>query len=288
MLIQTILVGLDWGETADATAGIAVELAIAMKASVKALYVEDAELIRAAERTPLGAIPASGPIPLAVPNMGDLEAEFQQEERDLGRRFLGLVADTRIRGSFLVEQGEVDRILIRESRAHDLLVVGKYSEPGVDGETRRPLGRHVERILQQVWCPVVLVPPGATLGPRILVAYDGSEAAHRALVIAVRLTQTIGGRVRVLSVGPLERTHVLLDQAESYLETHRAESDLVAREGNVAAEVLRETDSWGADLVAMGAFGPARRRESIGSAATLDVLAALPRAALLCGRLDED
>ena len=104
----------------------------------------------------------------------------------------------------------------------------------------------------------------------------------------MRLTQTIGGRIRVLSVAPLERAHALLDQAEAYLETHRTESELVARAGRVAEEILRETDAWGADLVAMGAFGPVRGPESIGSAATLDVLASLPRAALLCGRLDED
>lgn len=288
MMIQTILVGLDWGETAEATAGVAVELAIVMKASVKALYIEDAELIRAAERVSLGSIPASGSIPLAVPNMGDLEVEFQSEERVLGRRFLQLVADTRIRGGFLVAQGEVSRILIRESRAHDLLVVGKYSERHREAGGRRPLGRHVEQILQHIWCPVVLVPPGATLGPRILVAYDGSGASHRALASAVRLAQALQGEVRVISVASLEAAHVLLDQAESYLDAHQVEADLVSRAGNVAEEILREMSDWGADLLAMGAFTPARRRESFGAAATLEILSQLPRVALLCGTLGED
>jgi nucleotide-binding universal stress UspA family protein len=288
MLIQSILVGLDWGETADATAGVAVELAIATKAAVKALYVEDEELIRAAQRVSLGSIPTAGTIPLAVPNMGDLEAEFQSEEQVLGRHFLGLVADTRIRGSFLVAQGDVDRILLRESRAHDLLVVGKYSETHREGRGGRPLGRHVERILQHAWCPVVLVPPGAVLGPRTLVAYDGSEESYRALAAAVRLTQAIQGQLRVLAVAPLEIAHGLLDQADAYLATHRTESDLVARDGNIAEQILRETEDWGADLVAMGAFAPPRRRESFGAGVTLDVLVGLPRAALLCGRMDED
>jgi nucleotide-binding universal stress UspA family protein len=288
MMMQTILVGLDWGETAEATAGVAVELAIAMKASVKALYVEDAELIRAAERVPLGSIPTAGSIPLTVPNMGDLEAEFQSEERVLGRRFLQLVADTRIRGSFLVEQGEVDRILVRESRSHDLLVVGKYSERHREVGGRRPLGRHVEQVLQHIWCPVVLVPPGATLGPRILVAYDGSGASHRALAAAVRLSQAMQGQLRVISVGPLEIAHAFLDRAESYLESHRTEGDLVARDGHVAEEVLREVTDWGADLLSMGAFTPARRKESFGAATTLEILSQLPRSALLCGRLGEE
>lgn len=287
MKIQTILVGLDWGETAEATAGLAVELAIALKASVKALYVEDAELIRAAEQA-LRILPATGQIPMEAPNMPMLEAEFQAEEKLLGRRFLRLVADTRIRGSFLVAQGAVDQILLQESRAHDLLVVGKYSENPALGGSSRPLGKHVERIVRHAWCPVALVPPGATLGPRILVAYDDTEASHRALSTALGLAQRLPATLRVLAIGDSDATGRLLDRAGAYLDSHHVEGDLIAAVGPATARILRETEEWGADLVAMGAFGPARRRESFGAGVTLDVLEALPCAALLCGGMEED
>ncbi len=287
MKIQTILVGLDWGETAESTAGLAVELAIALKASVKALYVEDAELIRAAEQA-LRILPSTGTIPMEAPNVPMLEAEFQSEERVLGHRFLQLVADTRIRGSFLVAQGSVDQILIQESRAHDLLVMGKYSEAASESAPRRPLGRHVERILRRAWCPVALVPPGATLGPKILVAYDDTEASHRVLSTALGLAQRLPAELRVIAVGAAEAAGRLLDRAGAYLESHQVEGDLIAVEGSAADAILREAEDWEADLLAMGAFGPARRRESFGVRATLDVLEALPCAALLCGSMDED
>jgi len=287
-MIQTILVGLDWGETAEATASIAVELAIALDASVKALYIEEDELIRATERAAMATFPGSGSIPFDAPIMPELEKEFVSEERRLGRRFLKLVADTRIRGSFLVAQGEVDQILIRESRAHDLLVVGKYSERASEGSRIRPLGRHVERILRHIWCPVVLVPPGATLGPRILVAYDGSAGSHRALGTAVRLAGATQAELRTLVIGHQTVTDRLLAEVEAYLEAHRAESDLVTRTGHASEVILREAAEWNPDLLAMGAFGPARRRESFAAGVTLEVLAALPTAALLCGSMDED
>ncbi len=287
MMIQSILVGLDWGETAEAAAAVAAELAIAWEASVKALYVEDAELIRAAEQAVLAGFPESGPIPYAVPTIPELETEFASEERALGRRFLKLVADTRIHGSFQVAQGEVDRILIRESRAHDLLVMGKYSQPAPEAGGR-PLGRNVERILRHVWSPVVLVPPDGKLGPNLLVAYDGSAGSHRALASAVRVARAIDGSLRVVAVGKPAAADALLEEAESYLDAHRAAAELVAREGITAQEILREVEEYEADLLAMGAFGPARRKESFGAGVTLDVLEGVRRAALVCGSMDED
>lgn len=288
MMFQTVLVGLDWGETVDSVSELAVELAIALDASVKAIYVEDVELIQATEMAALATLPRAGEIPADMPNWSDLEVEFQSEERVLAKRFLRLVADTRIRGSFLVERGEIPKILVQESRSHDLLVLGKYSEHPLEGEDVRPLGRHVEEVLRKVWVPVVLVPPGAQLGARFLLAYDGSAGSHRVLATLTRLARATSAELEVLSVGKSEASEVLLGQAEAYLAAHRVQATYRRRTGDAADEILAECDEWGADLVGMGAFGTSRRKDVFGADVAVRVLEALDRPALLSGSHEED
>lgn len=287
-MLQAILAGLDWGETVDATAEIAAGLAVALGASLKAIYVEDIRLIEATERAALAILPNAGPIPYSAPNLPELEGEFRAEERALGRRFLRLVADTRVRGSFLVERGEVAEILIRESRAHDLVVLGKYSGGRREGESRRPLGDHVEEVVRRTYCPAVLVPPGARLGDRFLVAYDGSEGAHRALATAVRLARATEARLAIVAVGHPEVTTPLLEESRAYAEAHRAGVRLVAREGRPAEEIAEEAAGWEADLVAMGAHGPHRRRGTFPPETALEVARNLDVTALICGSREED
>lgn len=288
MMVQTILVGLDWGETVDAVAGMAVDLAMALDASVKALYVEDTELILATERAAIATLPTSGAIPLDTPNFSELEAEFQSEERVLAKRFLRLVSDTRIRGSFLIERGEVPKILVRESRAHDLLVLGKYSEQDPEDGGGRPLGRHIEEILRRAWCPVALVPPGAALGSRYLAVYDGSPTAHRCLGAAVRLARATEAELEVLVVAKGAAANELKDEVEAYLASHRLRAASQSVDGDPVGAIFDEVDRFRADLLCMGAFGTSRRKEALDPEVAIEVLKGLDLPALLCGTMEEE
>jgi nucleotide-binding universal stress UspA family protein len=288
MMMQSILVGLDWGETVDAVAATAVELAVALDASVKALYVEDVELIRAAERAGMAVLPVSGEIPWNVPNWSDLEVEFQSEERVLAKRFLRLVGDTRIRGSFLVARGEVPQILVRESRAHDLLVMGKYSEHAAEDEETRPLGRHVEGILRNAWCPVLLVPPGESLGGRFLAVYDGGSASHRALSAAVRLVQATQAELSVLVVAGRSSVERVQEDVQAYLDSHRVAALVQPLEEDPVDGILNEAEEWQASLLTLGAFAQSRSRDLLTDRDALEVIECLECPTLLCGSLDED
>jgi nucleotide-binding universal stress UspA family protein len=186
----------------------------------------------------------------------------------------------------MVEQGDVSRVLVRESRAHDLVVLGKFGESqSAAYRDIPPLGAHIEEVVRRSYAPVVLVPPGASLGRRFLVAYDGSPGAHRALGLAVRLRRVAEGELSVLAVSNPAHTEVLLGQVSRYLQTHETEAVLEAREGEASEQILEYATEWRADLLAMGAFGRGtlqQRRDS----ATPAVLYGLDRVALVCGPME--
>jgi nucleotide-binding universal stress UspA family protein len=108
---------------------------------------------------------------------------------------------------------------------------------------------------------------------RVLLAYDGSEAAGRALDWSVRVARgEPGSGVTVLAVataleaappiadaidprsGP-ERLRELLARAAGTLTAAGVEADTLLRVGSPAEEIIRVADDGGYDLVVLGNTG---------------------------------
>ena len=105
---------------------------------------------------------------------------------------------------------------------------------------------------------------------KILVAYDGSESAQRALVQAAELASN-GSSISVISVAePLpqfgragtmmvpeedeERRHDLTD-AKATLAAKGIEAAVVERKGDPATMIVDEAEHEGADVIVMGTRG---------------------------------
>jgi nucleotide-binding universal stress UspA family protein len=113
------------------------------------------------------------------------------------------------------------------------------------------------------------VPEGGVMDT-VLVAYDGSESARRALAAAAKLAHN-GVSLRVVSVAePLpqfgraasmltpeeevERAREL-QEATAILKEHGVEAAAVERRGDAATMILDEAEADGADLIVLGTRG---------------------------------
>jgi nucleotide-binding universal stress UspA family protein len=103
---------------------------------------------------------------------------------------------------------------------------------------------------------------------RILVAYDGGEAADRALDTAIELTQKLDGQLTVVSVVPVHAgrspidpwddhaVHALeLDEARERLAEHGIKADLLAPMGEPAPTIERIAEEGRFDFVVLGSRG---------------------------------
>jgi len=105
---------------------------------------------------------------------------------------------------------------------------------------------------------------------KILVAYDGSDPAKRALEQAAELAEAMGGRVTVVSVVPVRagrarvdaRDHAVhteaLEEAKVFLATRQLEWNLLEPAGNPASTIERIVEEGGYDLVILGSRGLGR------------------------------
>jgi nucleotide-binding universal stress UspA family protein len=104
---------------------------------------------------------------------------------------------------------------------------------------------------------------------KIIVGYDGSECAHRALLRVAKLIQN-GTAVTVVSAVPLDvgslgpelpepsdvAEHARqLEEALEFLKTNGIKARGIELEGNPADVILEEARKVGADLVVVGTRG---------------------------------
>jgi nucleotide-binding universal stress UspA family protein len=174
MLIK-FLVCLEGSLSSEAATHMSIELALSFGASLAGLAVIDDPDIQAGAVTGIGgaSFKRARDQTLMVDarkHAGDWVALFERRCRTAGVPAHGVEIVGRPADSIL-----------REMTAHDLTVIGR--DANFRFETARDDVRTREAILHRATGPVLLVPESAApaLGKVVIVAYDGSGAAKRAL-----------------------------------------------------------------------------------------------------------
>lgn len=171
----------------------------------------------------------------------------------------------------------VTRGVVEEAVYADLLVVGQQSRLPEAGSA--PPG-FVETVILDSGKPTLVVPVemrSATVGRRIVVAWNGSPQAARALAGALPLLRLadevhVASWSRLAPTAPFSRT-----DAVDWLHRHGVDArvHLLEPSAHVARDIGPFAASVDGDLVVMGCYGRSRASERVFGGATRSVLAAM-------------
>ena len=162
--------------------------------------------------------------------------------------------------SWLEQSGREEEIVVRRGRLADLTVLGR---PGADGEATAHLT--FSTALFDTGHPVLVAGsapqrPGAPFGERIVIAWNGSVEAARAVSAALPFLAR-ARRVTALSVGSEDDGG--LDAFVDYLAWHGiAAGRQTMQNRSSIGDVLLDAAA-DADLMVMGAYSHSRLRELI-------------------------
>ena len=214
----------------------------------------------------------------------ELPPSFLEEQRQylegLARqaeeRFQARARRRGIQGEWRVEMGDIVGTTKLHARYVDLTVVGQGRDLV---NAPYDLAFLPEELVLGVGRPVLVVPRYGTfetVGERVLIAWNGSREATRAVHDAIPLLQ-LATKVTVLSVDPERDSGSRVPSADIalHLARHGVAAEAASTVGldiGVGDLLLSRAADLGVDLIVMGAYGHARVREMVLGGATRHML----------------
>ena len=274
-MIRSVLLPLSEGPLAAVTRDYAFWLARKEGSCIKALAVIDVKAFEIPVLgTPDGFMPSVVTPPIAESQ--SLMAELTSLAKDRLEQFAGECGRANIRYSAETRTGLPGEIIARQAIAHDIVVMsrGGYTRAAVSENRVDPLVSDVIRgSIRPVLVTAMSFPRNGEVR-KIVVAFDGSNHAARALLVAAELGARPGVECTILTVSPSqEAAQELIEPAEAFLYHH----GLVPRKqivlGSRASDVICEVASgMQADMLIMGAYGHAPVRKMLFGSTTERVL----------------
>lgn len=271
-MIQSILIVFDGQPASHASVSLALRWAAERNALLAALGVIDEALVHPAEAVPLGAGQAKREWDAAR-----LHRQRQSIEKTLSAA-AELCATNQVSFKPLERYGfPADEIAV-EAQRFDLIVMPKYVA-APEGVSERDLNAALLAMLHTAPRPVIAVPdePAETgVNKNVVIAYDGSLQATRALQLFTALGLPSDRALYVVSVGDDSLSAARHgDRAVDFLSHHGIRADLRVIEKTLhpAEHIVACAQELDAEFIVMGAYGQSRIREFALGSVTKSVLA---------------
>jgi nucleotide-binding universal stress UspA family protein len=170
-------------------------------------------------------------------------------------------------------------------RYADLIVLGQPWSEDSSGVG----GGFAEQVMLEAGRPVLLVPYRgsnfATIGKRILIAWNASREASRAVTDAISFLRQAES-VQVVVINPKAGEHGAMPGSDIalHLARHGVNIEVFVdkeHQQDVGNEILSRAADFGADLIVMGAYGHSRFREMVMGGASRVVIDSMTMPVLL-------
>jgi nucleotide-binding universal stress UspA family protein len=271
-MIKKLLVGIDTSEHSRNAQAYAFHIAHRLNASLIGLHVVD---IVSIEGSFFHDISGS----LGLEPYLDFSSKMREVLTARGRSVLDEFAAAAQRENLPVEtvldMGIVANQICERARSADLVMIGhrgvneRFSS-GLLGSTAEAVARKCPR-------PLFISPMKFREIRRLVLAYDGSERASRAMRAAAEFASSLGISIAVITVA---RDHKLgertLDEARKYFESYSPPAEFKLLAGYANEEIVKFIREYDADLLFIGAYGHSRIIEMVLGSTTEYVLRNTP------------
>ncbi|MGQ0533976.1 MAG: universal stress protein [Caulobacteraceae bacterium] len=208
--------------------------------------------------------------------LGRARQEAEAERKRVEARLARMAKPVELRNAEALSR-DLGRVAAVHARYADVTVMTRPSE-GAGAELREEI---IEGVLFHSGRPALVAPPGwrgTHIGKRVVVAWDASREATRALSEADDILE-FADAVTVLTVDAKPKMFGHGDQPGANITAHLSRRGLPAEVRNVdsmgraaSLAIMEEAQALGADLVVMGGYAHSRLRELVFGGATRELL----------------
>ena len=265
MSYKTILVQIDAGKRCSARVDVAIRLARRYDAHLVGLHVLTPFEPPGYVMAEMGPAIMEAQKLVAATTIAQTEGEFAKQTSAAGLRNV----------EWRTAVDDLVAAVTLHARYADLVVIGQ-ADAADDSHVPSDFP---EQVVLAAGRPVLIVPSVGnfpTLGKRILVAWNPSREASRAVTDAIPLLQQ-AENVHIMAVNPRAAEHGVVPGADIglYLARHGVRVEVKTDHGaeiDVGNELLSRAADLDADLIVMGGYGHSRLKEWVLGGATRTIL----------------
>jgi nucleotide-binding universal stress UspA family protein len=259
-MVRSILIGLDGSAYSTSAVDLGIEWARQCDALLVGLGIIDASTICRPEMVPMGAGPYK------QHRDEDVLAHARRHVEQFLDHFTRRCTEAGVASKRLEDVGMPYEHILVEAQRYDVILLGQQTY--FHFATQEDPCETLTQVLKHTPRPVVTVPETLGGGSSVVIAYDGSLQAARALHLFQASGLAGSQDVHVVTVGDTRveaARHA--DRAVEFLRFHTIQAHPHALEAAPAAEViLAQAQQLEARLLVMGAYGqPAWREFFLGS-----------------------
>ena len=266
-MVRSILIGLDGSVYSRSALQLGICWAQRFDALLVGLGVIDKPTIRKPEPVPLGALH------FKTERDKTLMARTRCQVAQFLSQFAVHCAEAGVAFHLLETVGVPAEHIVLEAQRCDLILLGQQTS--FHFSTQEGPCDTLAQVLKRATRPVVTAPKILSDGSTIVVAYDGSVQAARALQAFQASGLDEGDAVHIVSVGAnLNAAACHAARAVEFLRCHHIEASahVFAPPPMAAAVILEQVRHHQARLLVMGAYGQPRLREFFLGSVTRTVL----------------
>jgi nucleotide-binding universal stress UspA family protein len=276
-MLTSILIGLDGSAYSDVAVELGIQWAKKFNALLVGLGIVDEPTICKREPVPLGGASYKHD------RDEQLLADGRRKVEEFLQRFGTQCAAADVAYQEVEDVGLPYEEILRESHRYDLVLLGH--ETHFHFETSDRADETLWHVLRSESRPVVIAPAELHPGNSVVIAYNASSQADRALQAFQAMGLDFGEEVHVICVDADEAkaTHQA-ERAVEFLRPHGIRAVAAGRKpaGSVAQTILDETTARQARLLVMGACGHSRLREALLGSVTKTTLRGSAVPVFLC------
>lgn len=185
LIIRRILVALDASPNSQAALDAAANVAALLNAELVGMFVEDINLLRVAQ------LPFVREVSFPLAEMREIDEEKMERHwhrlaREAKRQLIELANQWNVSWSFDIGRGSVSDQILAAAQDMDLLAIGRLGRSVL---RQMRLGSTARSVLQRGKQSILLMHSMADLDQPVLLIFDGSAPAYRALGVAAALAK---------------------------------------------------------------------------------------------------
>ncbi len=278
-MFKTILVPIDSSDTSLVAVDYAIDLSKSFNSEITGISIIDIKKLAGPFMRDLGTS-IGGMVPY-----GDFQQKVRQFLEDTAKAALdeieGKCNSAGISCTRTIKEGVVSKEIVESAQNCDMVVMGMAGEHAFWRDAF--LGSNLESVVRQTHKPVMVTPEKYKEITKILIAYDGSTFATRALIAGANIAQQMHLPLTVITVSDdINSGENILSQASENLKDRDITYDKILKGGETVSVILDFCKNGSYDLLAMGAYGHSKIRELIIGNTTVQIMRKVNCAVLMC------